>query len=168
MTQNQASQDGEPAGTPLQCQTKPPHRILVVDDELCIRKLTTAALIRSGYHVDTAEDGAAAWEALDADTYDLLITDHKMPKLSGVELIKKLRDEDINLPVILASGAMPTEELDRHPWLQLAATLLKPYTTDELLATVRKVLRGTDTPREPITAPPHWHSQPSADRLQPG
>jgi DNA-binding response OmpR family regulator len=46
------------------------------------------------------------------------------------------------LPVILASGALPTEELNRHRWLQLAATLLKPFTIAELLSTVRKVLRA--------------------------
>lgn len=168
MTPTKASHDVEPAGTPMQCQTKPLHRILVVDDELCIRNLNTTALIRSGYHVDAAEDGGAARKALDTDHYDLLITDQEMPKLSGVELVKQLRSEDINLPVILVSGAMPTEELERHPWLRLAATLLKPYTTDELLATVRKVLHGADTPHEQIAAPPNWQSQPSAADWQRG
>ncbi len=67
--------------------------------------------------------------------------------LSGVELVMKLRAEDLTLPVILASGAIPTEELNRHPWLQLAATLLKPFTIEELLATVKKVLRAAESTR---------------------
>jgi DNA-binding response OmpR family regulator len=67
-----------------------------------------------------------------------------MPKMSGVELLKKLHAARLSLPVILVSGTMPTNELSRHPWLQIDATLLKPYTPDELLATVRKVLFATD------------------------
>jgi YesN/AraC family two-component response regulator len=64
--------------------------------------------------VDTAEDGEFGWEALQAKNYDLLITDNNMPKVSGLELVKKLRSARMALPVILASGAMP-EELNRLP-----------------------------------------------------
>ena len=155
-----------PASTVQPSQREPPHRILVVDDESSIRQLSTEVLIHSGYEVDAAEDGAAAWQALSADSYDLLITDHNMPRVTGVELLKKMRAARMDLPVILVSGAMPTEELNRHPWLQLAATLLKPFTPDELLGTVQEVLRATDYAREPIAQPPSWQSQPSADRLQ--
>lgn len=116
--------------------------------------------------MDAAEVGAAAWQALNIDSYDLLITDNKMPKLSGVELVKKVRSARMALPVILASGIMPTEELNRHPWLQLAATLLKPFTGEELLGTVKEVLRATDGPREQIAPPPIWEGQPSAAGLQ--
>ena len=55
-------------------------------------------------------------------------------------MIKKLRSEGMTLPVILASGTMPTEELKRHPWLQLDPTLPKPFTSAELLDMVKKVL----------------------------
>ena len=96
------------------------------------------------YRVDLAEDGAAAWKALQANSYDLLITDNKMPKLSGVELVKKLRSVGMTLPVVLASSAIPTEELERNPWLQLAATLEKPFSRGQLLETVREVLLAAD------------------------
>jgi DNA-binding response OmpR family regulator len=130
------SQAGESACAPL-----PPCRILVVEDELNVLQLNAGVLIRSGYDVDAVEDGAAAWEALNTDSYDLMITDNKMPKLSGVELLKKLYASRMALPVIMATGELPTEEFTRCPWLQPAATLLKPYTIEELLGTVRKVLR---------------------------
>jgi CheY-like chemotaxis protein len=117
----------------------PSLRILVVDDELVIRLTVAYQLMRSGHQVDTAEDGKAAWEALQSERYDLLITDHNMPKVSGLELVKKLRAADAALPVILMSGAMPEEELHQHPWLQLAATLPKPFTGDELLGIVERV-----------------------------
>jgi len=116
----------------------------VVDDDLAVRELSAQVLIPSGYRVDTAEDGAAGWESLHAHNYDLLITDHNMPKISGVELIRKLRSAQMTLPVVLVSGDIPTEELDRNPSLQLAATLPKPFSPDELLRTVKQVLRATE------------------------
>jgi len=57
---------------------------------------------------------------------------------------------------------MPEEELNRHPWLQLAATLLKPFTGDELLGTVKRVLRSAGVTGEQIEPPPSRRGQPSA------
>ena|SRR5438876_9879104 len=135
----------EQAGpSPTRRQKNPSRHILVVDDEGEIRQLSAKALVLHGYRVDAAKDGAEAWKALYAHSYDLLITDNNMPELSGVELVKKLRSAGMTLPVILASGELPTEELDRNPWLQLAATLVKPFSSGQLLETVRKVLLAAD------------------------
>ena len=57
----------------------PSQRILVVEDDVAIRQLNALVLVRSGYQVDAAEDGAAGWEALHAKNFNLLITDHNMP-----------------------------------------------------------------------------------------
>ncbi len=86
-----------------------------------------------------------------------------MPKVSGVELLKKLHSTPMALPVIMATGALPREEFTRYPWLQPAATLLKPYTGADLLGTVQEVLRATNGAHEP-DAP--WPGQPLEDRLQ--
>jgi DNA-binding response OmpR family regulator len=126
---------------------RPPHTILLVDDELRARELHAGALISAGYDVNTAKDGADAWNALNLVTYDLLITDNRMPRVTGMELIKKLRSEDMMMPVILASGTVPAEELKRHPWLLLDATLEKPYTVAQLLEVVKQVLRSADNAR---------------------
>jgi len=120
----------------------PSQHILVVEDDGGIRRLSALVLAGSGYEVAAAEDGAAGWEALHAHNFDLLITDNDMPKLTGLELVKKVRSARMTLPVILATGLLPEEELERHPWLQLAATLLKPFSADQLLATVKEVLRA--------------------------
>jgi DNA-binding response OmpR family regulator len=151
----------ESAASPTPSGTIPPRRILVVDDDITIRRLSKAVLIHHGFQVDAAEDGAAGWDALRVNHYDLLITDNNMPKVTGVELVKKLRSADMTLPVILVSGLIP-EELNRNPWL-LDATLLKPFTTDELLETVNNVLRTTENPREQIHSPPLTELQPSAE-----
>jgi two-component system, chemotaxis family, sensor histidine kinase and response regulator WspE len=131
-------------------QTHPFKRVLVVDDDLLIRQLNAAVLNRFGYRTKTAEDGAAAWKALQANSYDLLVTDHNMPKVSGIELVKKVHSAQMALPVILASGDLPWQELGRNPWLQPVATLAKPITGDQLLATVTKVLGEADSTREQI------------------
>jgi two-component system, chemotaxis family, chemotaxis protein CheY len=135
---------------PTRGQAKPPKRILVVDDEAYIRRLSAEVLLHSGYHVDVAENGAAAWDALQLNSYDLLVTDDNMCRLTGIGLVKKLHAARMTLPVILVSRAMPTEELNRHPWLQIPAKLLKPFSTLELLRTVRHVLCPTDSAREQI------------------
>ena len=143
MKENNILQAREPAGGPFLCPPLPLGRILVVDDDSDIRQLSTEVLIHSGYEVDAAADGAAAWEALQSKTFNLLITDHNMPKLTGVELVRKLRSARMALPVILATGILPTQEFTRCPWLQPDATLLKPYTFEEMLRTVKNVLRAT-------------------------
>lgn len=140
----------KPPARLLEAAVNPPRRILVVDDESYIRQLSTEVLLHSGYHVDAAEDGAFAWDALQLNRYDLLVTDNNMCRLTGIGLVKKLHAARMALPVILVSGAMPTDELNRHPWLQIDATLLKPFTTVELLRTVRQVLCATDSAREQI------------------
>jgi DNA-binding NtrC family response regulator len=142
-------------------QWHPPHtaaRILVVDDDADIRQLNASVLKASGYEVDMAVDGDAAWAILDKQCYDLLITDHSMPKLTGIELLNELHVSGKSLPSILVSGDLPTHELRRHPWLRISATLLKPYTAPELLSTVRQVLQVTAESRE-LEAPPHAQEQ---------
>jgi DNA-binding response OmpR family regulator len=136
-----------PAATSIGDKVNLPTRILLVDDDFYARELNAGVLIRFGYKVDIAGDGADAWKALNDQNYDLMITDNRMPRVTGMELIKKLRSEDMTLPVILASGTVPLEELQRHPWLQLDATLPKPFTPAELLDMVKNVLSANDSAR---------------------
>src|ERR1700686_1182202 len=86
-----------------------PVRILVVEDDQTVRRFSATVLSDSGYQVDSAEDGAAAWDAIQTQHYDLVITDNKMPGLSGVELIERLHSMRVGVPVILASGIAPTD-----------------------------------------------------------
>jgi len=121
-------------------RTNPSHRILMVGADSRILRLSAQVLVRSGYQMDAAEDGEDGWEGLHTRSYDLLITDNNMPRLTGLELVKKLRFARMTLPVIMASGSLGIEELNRNQWLQFAAVLLKPFTMDRLLAIVEEVL----------------------------
>jgi DNA-binding response OmpR family regulator len=147
-----ATPAGKNAVAPAKNRATPPPHILLVDDDFYVRELNAGVLIRFGYQVDTANDGADAWKCLHDASYDLLITDNRMPRVTGLELIKQMRSEDMMLPVILASGTVPVEELKRHPWLQLDATLPKPFSISELLDTVKKVLNAADNARLRVEA----------------
>jgi len=140
MNHSSVSQPEAPVGGLAQGRTTSSPRILLVDDDRDIRSINAELLVQSGYDVDTAEDGASGWRALKARHYDVLVTDNTMPGVTGLELIKKLRSEDMTLAVILASGTAPMEELEENPWLQINALLPKPYSVAELVKTVDAVL----------------------------
>ena len=124
--------------------------------------------MNSGYHVDAAANGAVAWDTLQHNRYDLLITDNQMPKVTGVELIGKLRAARLPLPVIMATGAFPTQPSGSSPPVRPDALLLKPYTAAELLGTVKAVLHTAGGDREPGQPPPNGPGHPSDDGLPPG
>jgi two-component system chemotaxis response regulator CheY len=151
---------------PVRRQPDLHQRILVVDDDPLTRRLNSEVLLYSGYQVDAADDGAAAWDALLVNDYDLLVTDNDMPKISGVALIKKVHATRMALPVIMATGQLPAWEFAEYPWLQPAAVLMKPYNFDELLAAVREVLHTTATARAEISPPANWYSKLAHDALR--
>jgi DNA-binding response OmpR family regulator len=129
-------------------QKSPPRQILVVDDDPDTRQLSIDILVRAGFEVDAVVDGADAWKALLAKHFDLVITDNSMPRMTGIELIEKLRYTRLALPVIMATGQLPTLEFERKPWLLPDEVLQRPFSIDDLLVAVRKVLRTDDT---------NWH-----------
>jgi CheY-like chemotaxis protein len=147
----------EDSAPPTQKQIHSSSRILIVDDDFYMRDLMVKTLVRSGYEiVDTACDGAEAWQALHKANYQVVITDHKMPKVTGLELIKKMRSEDMLQPVILVSGTIPTAELKKNSGLRVDAILSKPFTPAQLLAVMDKtaqvitssaVTKGNQIPR---------------------
>ena len=141
MKKSKILQAGAKAGEALQIQTSPIHRILVVDGDPYICHLNAEVLIRHGYEVNAAEDGATAWEELQANSYNLLIADQKIPKVSGVELLKKIHAARMALPVIMATKTLSTRKFSLLPWLQPTTILRKPYTFEKLLGMVKTVLR---------------------------
>src|SRR5438270_4571007 len=89
---------------------QPPYRLLVVDDEEAIRELTSTVLADDGYEILMAEDGVHALELLPRFRPDLVITDLQMPRMSGIELVKIMRQRFPHLPVIILSGAFAGNE----------------------------------------------------------
>jgi CheY-like chemotaxis protein len=132
------------ASATMRGQKNAPRRILVVDDDNDVLQLSVDVLASSGYGVEAAKDGAAGWQAIQANSYDLVITDNKMPRLTGLEMIEKLRAACLPLPVIMATTYLPTHEFARKPWLEPDAMLQRPCSNEDLLETVKKVLSTDD------------------------
>jgi two-component system sensor histidine kinase and response regulator WspE len=118
----------------------PIRSIIVVDDDLHTREQMAGVLIRSGYNVDTAVDGHDGWQAIQANPYDLIITDNKMQRMTGIEMIEKVRAACMTLPVLMATRYLPDHEFARRPWLKPDAVLERPFSDDDLTAAVEKLL----------------------------
>ena len=127
----------------------------MVEDDADICRLNSEDLRNAGYLVDALEDGDTAWEVLQRDSYNLLITDQHWPKLLGVELLKKIHDAHMVLPVIMITDILPKLEFAEHPWIQPATMLFEPYSSAELLGMVKIALAtnsgvGGEIARSPI------------------
>ncbi|KXG42835.1 response regulator transcription factor [Tepidibacillus decaturensis] len=116
-------------------------RILVVDDEPSIVTLVKFNLEKSGYSVEVASDGGQAVELCMKVPYDLMILDIMLPGLDGIEVLKELRKNQMEIPVILLTAK--DEEFDKVLGLELGADdyMTKPFSTRELIARVKAVLR---------------------------
>ncbi len=154
------------AGGSLQSQPNPDQRILVVEEAEDLRQLNAEVLLDAGFQVDAAEDGVAAWSALQLQPYDLLLTGQFLPKLSGVDLLKKLHTARMKLPVIMTTEILPTWEFALHPCLQAVAMLRKPFTIDKLLGLVKSVLPQAAPVRAGMVPAQSRPNQLSAGRLQ--
>lgn len=128
----------------------PKHRILVVDDDSDVCEIIGCMLRQAGYEVDSVSDGEAGWNALLRHRYSVLLTDNRMPRLTGVELIERLRAAGSTMPAILASGTLPWEDANAPAKLQPVTTLWKPFNGFELLAKVRAALSRLVSASRPV------------------
>ncbi|MDH7479162.1 MAG: response regulator transcription factor [Syntrophomonadaceae bacterium] len=117
------------------------ERILVVDDEDNIVKLVTFNLVKEGFETMAAYDGNQAWEMIARNQPDLVVLDRMLPGIDGFSLLKQLRQQGQNLPVIMLTAR--GEELDRVLGLELGCDdyVSKPFSPRELVARVKAVLR---------------------------
>jgi excisionase family DNA binding protein len=116
-------------------------RILVVDDEAAIRELLQKALALAEYDVDMASDGRAAIERLRGGTYDLLITDLKMPGVvDGLAVIREARRYRPDLPIVIITGFSTEASAIEAINLGVSGYLTKPFRIPKVLATAAKAL----------------------------
>jgi len=116
-------------------------RILITEDDHSLAEALGFALGQAGYAVDRVANGAAADEALKGDVFGLLILDLGLPKIDGLEVLRRLRRRNPTMPVLILSGREKPEE--KVMGLDLGADdyIVKPFSVNELLARVRALLR---------------------------
>lgn len=117
-------------------------RILVVDDEKEIRNLIEIYLKNEGYEVIKANDGEEALEILEKEDIHLIILDIMMPKMDGIEVCKRVR-ENLNIPILMLSAK--SEDMDKIQGLITGADdyMTKPFNPLELLVRVKAIIRRT-------------------------
>lgn len=120
-------------------------RILLAEDELALSKAYAQVLIMQGYEVEQVYDGKEALEVANSGTYDLMIFDVMMPKMSGLEVLKALREAGNTTYVIMLTAMSELD--DKVEGLELGADeyLTKPIPLKELAARVRSLERRIDT-----------------------
>ena len=116
-------------------------RILIAEDQRDLNQLLKKRLKEAGYSVDACFDGAAVFDYLLGAEYDALVLDIMMPKLDGIQVVRRLRREGNQVPVLLLTARDSIE--DRVAGLDAGADdyLIKPFAFEELLARLRVLLR---------------------------
>ena len=125
-------------------------RILVADDERSLRELLAIVLRREGYDVMLAENGKMALAALARGAVDLLISDIKMPDMSGVEVLRSAKQIDPALPAIMMTAFASTETAVEAMRLGACDYLVKPFDVDELKLKVREKLESRHLRQENV------------------
>lgn len=125
-------------------------RILVAEDEKSLNRIIAKQLKASGYSVDCAFNGEEAYDLIGMTDYDAAVFDVMMPKIDGFSLLKKIRNEGSNLPVLFLTARDSIE--DRVEGLDIGADdyLVKPFAFEELLARIRVIIRKNSVSKSNI------------------
>ena len=117
------------------------QKVLVVDDEESILTLLKFNLEKAGLIAITAEEGKKALEKVKEEKPDLIILDIMLPGMDGIEICKRLRKEDNNIPILMLTAK--DEEIDKILGLEIGADdyMTKPFSIRELMARVKALLR---------------------------
>ncbi len=122
-----------------------PKRILLCDDEIHILRAAEFKLKRAGYDVQIASDGQEAWEQIQVQPPDILITDCQMPRLDGFGLTQRVRanpdTQDLPILMLTAKGFELRPEELAEKW-NVIEVIAKPFSPRDLLKTVETILEG--------------------------
>ncbi|CDF84698.1 response regulator [Pseudomonas sp. QL9] len=116
-------------------------RLLLVEDDTALGEGVRTGLLQEGYTIDWLQDGVSALHALQQESFDLVVLDLGLPRLDGIELLKRLRAGGSAVPVLILTARDATE--DRIAGLDAGADdyLIKPFDLNELKARLRALLR---------------------------
>ena len=115
--------------------------VMVVDDSLTVRKITSRLLERSGYRVSTAKDGVEALEVLEGELPAVMLLDIEMPRMDGFEVTQHVRSNarTAALPIIMITSRTADKHRDHAVELGVDAYMGKPYQEDELLSEIKRL-----------------------------
>ncbi|WP_156291436.1 response regulator transcription factor [Oceanobacillus salinisoli] len=119
------------------------QKILIVDDEKSIVTLLNYNIEKAGFITDVAYDGLEAIQKIESNDYDLVVLDLMLPGLDGMEVCKHLRNNKIDIPILMLTAK--DDEFDKVLGLELGADdyLTKPFSPKEVIARIKAILRRT-------------------------
>jgi CheY-like chemotaxis protein len=126
-------------------------KVLLCDDEIHILRAAEIKISRAGYEVRIAHDGQEAWELIQQDRPDVLVTDVQMPRVDGFELSRLIRDNPAtrDLPILMLTAKgfeLPHQEMMQR-W-GVAGILAKPFSPRELVRLIDQILVASPAGRE--------------------
>ena len=123
----------------------PPHpfrgRVLIVEDDRGLLEAYTDVLLEAGFDVAAASNGTGALRALDGDAFDVVLTDVVMPGCTGLDILRAVRERDLDVPVVLVTGNPSVESAVGAVEMGALHYLLKPVGRDELIRCVEHASR---------------------------
>ena len=133
-----------------------PRKVLIAEDEEDIVDMVRCVLVARGFEVRSTDNGARAFEMLKEERPDLLVTDILMPGMTGLELCRRIReDENLNdLPVIVITSITKDSDLADGFWKIATDSddfITKPFSPFELADRIQKIIRGNKNPEEDTT-----------------
>ena len=123
-------------------------KILIADDDSNLRRVLEFQLDEAGYRIHAAKDGAEALEIFNNDDFDCVITDLRMPKLSGLELLEKIKSSDSLIPVIVITAFGEVETAVTAMKAGAFDYINKPFNRDEILLTIERAVSFSETKNE--------------------
>ncbi|MGE4293497.1 MAG: chemotaxis response regulator CheY [Desulfovibrio sp.] len=123
----------------------PKMRILVVDDFSTMRRIIKNILRQLGYdNVVEADDGTTAWEVLNKDNVDFIISDWNMPKMTGIELLRKVRasEEYASVPFLMVTAEAQQENIIEAVQARVNNYIVKPFTPETLGQKIDRIFGG--------------------------
>jgi len=118
------------------------HFLLIVDDDSGMRDTLLDILEDSGFRVSVAADGVEALKAIEAEAYDLVLLDIVMPRMNGVEVLKKLKQTDNGIIVIMMTAYAVQDLVEEALRQGVYRMLRKPLDMDEVLSLIDEALNG--------------------------
>lgn len=141
-------------------------RVLIAVSEQRLAGLIGRALKEEGYSTEVVMNGAAALDRLaEEPPFDLLILDVTLPKRSGLDVLKSLRVDHVDAPVLVLTASDATDDVVKALNLGADATLAKPFVFDEFLAKARALLRRRSAHRSPLLQSGDLTLDPAAHRV---
>jgi CheY-like chemotaxis protein len=112
-------------------------RVLLVEDERVLARVYSRALVAAGFTVDTAADGAEGFERFLSGSYDVVVSDVSMPRMTGLDLLEQVRRLRPNVPVVLITARLDQSAYEQAHGMGTARYLLKPVTMEQLARAVQ-------------------------------